>query len=106
MLETISSMLLAVGVGVLGACLLAKGFFQDFWIFTFCFVMASCQYSLLKVRNIVSVLGQLSSSFSMCEIELHSLVYKINRKMITAGAFQLSLSHFRVFNQTQHHQCT
>ena len=48
-LETISSMLLGVGVSVLGACLLAKGFFQDFWIFTFCFVMASCQYSLLKV---------------------------------------------------------
>ena len=50
-LETMSSMLLAVGVGVLGACLLAKGFFEDFWIFTFCFVMASCQYSLLKVKN-------------------------------------------------------
>ena len=100
MLETISSMLLAVGVGVLGACLLAKGFFQDFWIFTFCFVMASSQYSLLKVGNLFGILGKLGSSFRVSEIELCSLVYDINRIVDHFNP------HSRVFNQMQHHQCT
>ncbi len=50
-LETVISVLLAVGVGVLGALLLAMGFYQDFWIFVLCFIMACCQYSLLKVRE-------------------------------------------------------
>ena len=49
MLETFLCILLAVGVGILGAVLLSKQFYYDFWIFAFCFVMASCQYSLLKV---------------------------------------------------------
>ena len=47
-LENLVSILLAVAVGVLGALLLSQGFFKDFWIFVFCFVMASCQYSLMK----------------------------------------------------------
>lgn len=42
------SVLLATAVGVLGVILLSHGFFRDFWVFNLCFVMASCQYSLLK----------------------------------------------------------
>ena len=49
LIETVISVVLAVGVGVLGAMLLTHQFYVDFWIFVLCFVMASCQYSLLKV---------------------------------------------------------
>ena len=48
-IENVISVLLAAGVGILGALLLSNGFFKDFWIFVFCFVMGSCQYSLVKV---------------------------------------------------------
>ncbi|KAK2158889.1 hypothetical protein LSH36_162g06020, partial [Paralvinella palmiformis] len=48
LIETVISVVLAVGVGVLGAMLLTHQFYVDFWIFVLCFVMASCQYSLLK----------------------------------------------------------
>ena len=48
MIETLISTFLAVAVGVLGVTLLLSGFFYDFWIFLLCFVMAGCQYSLLK----------------------------------------------------------
>lgn len=37
-------------VAFLGYLLLLKGFFTDIWVFQFCLVIASCQYSLLKVR--------------------------------------------------------
>jgi len=47
--EMIISILLAVGVCLLGSVLLAHGFFHDFAIFWLCFVIAGCQYSLLKV---------------------------------------------------------
>lgn len=46
--ENVLSVALAVLVAVLGALCLSKGFFQDIYSFLFCFVMASCQYSLLK----------------------------------------------------------
>ena len=48
-LETAISILLAVLVAVLGYRLLAQDFFKDFWIFLFCFVVAGCQFSLVKV---------------------------------------------------------
>ncbi|XP_054937954.1 pecanex-like protein 3 isoform X7 [Physeter macrocephalus] len=35
-------------VAFLGYLLLLKGFFADIWVFQFCLVIASCQYSLLK----------------------------------------------------------
>ncbi|XP_008576930.1 PREDICTED: pecanex-like protein 3 isoform X5 [Galeopterus variegatus] len=35
-------------VAFLGYLLLLKGFFTDIWVFQFCLVIASCQYSLLK----------------------------------------------------------
>ncbi|ELU16306.1 hypothetical protein CAPTEDRAFT_221096 [Capitella teleta] len=47
-IETVASVVLALGVACLGALLLYQGFFRDFWVFLFCFIMASCQYSLLK----------------------------------------------------------
>lgn len=37
-------------VAFLGYLLLLQGFFRDIWVFQFCVVLASCQYSLLKVR--------------------------------------------------------
>ncbi|XP_064488891.1 pecanex-like protein 1 isoform X2 [Ornithodoros turicata] len=46
--ENVLSVALAVLVAVLGALCLSRGFFQDIYSFLFCFVMASCQYSLLK----------------------------------------------------------
>lgn len=36
-------------VAFLGYLLLLQGFFRDIWVFQFCVVIASCQYSLLKV---------------------------------------------------------
>lgn len=47
-MENILSVLLAILVAVLGALCLSRGFFQDIYSFLFCFVMASCQYCLLK----------------------------------------------------------
>lgn len=46
--ETMLSILLGILVSVLGAILLHLGFYEDLLAFIFCFVMASCQYSLLK----------------------------------------------------------
>ncbi|XP_065348077.1 pecanex-like protein 1 isoform X3 [Cloeon dipterum] len=46
--ESVLSVFLAVMVGVLGALLMSKGFLEDALVFVFCFVIASCQYSLLK----------------------------------------------------------
>uniref|UniRef100_A0A6Q2ZN15 Pecanex-like protein n=1 Tax=Esox lucius TaxID=8010 RepID=A0A6Q2ZN15_ESOLU len=39
---------LASMVAFLGFLLLLEGFFRDIWVFQFCLVIASCQYSLLK----------------------------------------------------------
>ncbi|XP_022800219.1 pecanex-like protein 1 isoform X2 [Stylophora pistillata] len=46
--EAIMCVLLAVLVAVLGYWLLLADFFRDFWIFVFCFVLAGCQFSLIK----------------------------------------------------------
>lgn len=45
------AVLLAVLVAFLGSVLLIHGFFTDIWVFQFCLVIASCQYSLLKVKK-------------------------------------------------------
>ncbi|XP_064603904.1 pecanex-like protein 1 isoform X2 [Liolophura sinensis] len=47
-IDTSAAVLLAIGVGALGALLLSQNFFQDICIFLFCSIIASCQYSLLK----------------------------------------------------------
>ncbi|GLV35789.1 pecanex [Carabus blaptoides fortunei] len=46
--ETIVSSLLGICVACFGATLLHLGFYKDLLAFIFCFVVASCQYSLLK----------------------------------------------------------
>ncbi|KAG9336755.1 hypothetical protein JZ751_003103 [Albula glossodonta] len=51
-LENVLAVVLAVLVAFLGSVLLVHGFFTDIWVFQFCLVIASCQYSLLK--NIAS----------------------------------------------------
>lgn len=43
---------LAFLVAFLGFILLNHGCFKDIWVFQFCMVIASCQYSLLKVRKV------------------------------------------------------
>ncbi|XP_060727549.1 pecanex-like protein 1 isoform X5 [Tachysurus vachellii] len=47
-LENVLAVVLAVLVAFLGSVLLIHGFFTDIWVFQFCLVIASCQYSLLK----------------------------------------------------------
>ncbi|XP_071961858.1 pecanex-like protein 1 isoform X2 [Antedon mediterranea] len=47
-LESIFATFLAILVALLGYGVLTSQNLQDFWIFCFCFVIASCQYSLLK----------------------------------------------------------
>ncbi|XP_078349641.1 pecanex-like protein 1 isoform X3 [Oculina patagonica] len=47
-IEAVVSVLLAIFVAVLGYWLLLADFFKDFWIFVFCFVLAGCQFSLIK----------------------------------------------------------
>ncbi|XP_062378734.1 LOW QUALITY PROTEIN: pecanex-like protein 1 [Sardina pilchardus] len=47
-LENVLAVVLAVLVAFLGSLLLVQGFFTDIWVFQFCLVIASCQYSLLK----------------------------------------------------------
>ncbi|XP_076024488.1 pecanex-like protein 3 isoform X2 [Genypterus blacodes] len=46
--ENVFAVVLASLVAFLGFLLLHQGFFRDIWVFQFCLVIASCQYSLLK----------------------------------------------------------
>ncbi|XP_048259849.1 pecanex-like protein 1 isoform X1 [Haliotis rufescens] len=46
--ENIVAVLMAVAVGALGALVLSCNFYHDIWIFVFCFIIAGCQYCLLK----------------------------------------------------------
>lgn len=46
--ETLLAIILSIMVACLGATLLHMGFYEDLFALIFCFVMASCQYSLLK----------------------------------------------------------
>ncbi|XP_069494698.1 pecanex-like protein 1 isoform X2 [Ambystoma mexicanum] len=47
-IENILAVILAMLVAFLGSILLIEGFFKDIWVFQFCLVIASCQYSLIK----------------------------------------------------------
>uniref|UniRef100_A0AAQ5Y0N1 Pecanex-like protein n=1 Tax=Amphiprion ocellaris TaxID=80972 RepID=A0AAQ5Y0N1_AMPOC len=47
-LENLVAVFMAFLVSFLGFVLLNHGCFKDFWVFQFCLVIASCQYSLLK----------------------------------------------------------
>ncbi|CAG00529.1 unnamed protein product, partial [Tetraodon nigroviridis] len=46
--ENVFAVVLASLVAFLGFLLMLQGFFRDIWVFQFCLVIASCQYSLLK----------------------------------------------------------
>ncbi|XP_034954053.1 pecanex-like protein 3 [Zootoca vivipara] len=46
--ENVFVVVLVSLVAFLGYLLLLQGFFRDIWVFQFCVVIASCQYSLLK----------------------------------------------------------
>ncbi|XP_074596027.1 pecanex [Brevipalpus obovatus] len=46
--ELMSSIFLAVCVAILGSVIIEKGLFTDLWLFLFCFVICSSQYTLLK----------------------------------------------------------
>uniref|UniRef100_A0A672ZHD9 Pecanex-like protein n=1 Tax=Sphaeramia orbicularis TaxID=375764 RepID=A0A672ZHD9_9TELE len=46
--ENVFAVVLASLVAFLGFLLLLQGYFRDIWVFQFCLVIASCQYSLLK----------------------------------------------------------
>lgn len=50
-LENLLAVVMASLVSFLGFVLLNHGCFKDFWVFQFCLVIASCQYSLLKVKS-------------------------------------------------------
>lgn len=51
LLENLLAVFMAALVSFLGFLLLNHGCFKDFWVFQFCLVMASCHYSLLKVKT-------------------------------------------------------
>ncbi|XP_055329491.1 pecanex-like protein 1 isoform X2 [Paramacrobiotus metropolitanus] len=46
--ECVLAVIMCGCVGAAGGLLLAKGFYHDLWAFALCFVMAGCQYSLVK----------------------------------------------------------
>lgn len=46
--QSILSVILATLVALLGYILLSRDYFYDFWLFVMCFVIAKCQFSLLK----------------------------------------------------------
>ncbi|XP_066467539.1 pecanex-like protein 2 [Tiliqua scincoides] len=46
--ENVLAILLVVFVSFLGFLIMNQGFCKDIWVFLFCLIMASCQYSLLK----------------------------------------------------------
>ncbi|XP_061167093.1 pecanex-like protein 1 [Saccostrea echinata] len=47
-IENLITVLIAIMVGALGALVLTRNFYHDIWVFVFCFIIAGCQYSLLK----------------------------------------------------------
>ncbi|KAG7261021.1 hypothetical protein CRUP_012893, partial [Coryphaenoides rupestris] len=53
-LENLVAVFMGFLVSFLGFLLLNRGCFQDFWVFQFCLVIASCQYSLLKFCLVIA----------------------------------------------------
>lgn len=50
--QAMIAVLLATLVALLGYMLLSRNYFYDFWLFVLCFVIAKCQFSLLKVSSL------------------------------------------------------
>lgn len=85
MTENMVAVFLAVLVAFLGFVLLNEGCFKDIWVFQFCLVIASCQYSLLKVPH--------SSFYSLSLLKMNLLL----------GCLLKHLVFYRVFSQMQLH---
>ncbi|OWF38383.1 pecanex-like protein 1 [Mizuhopecten yessoensis] len=47
-IENIVAVIISVAVAALGALVLSSNFYHDLSVFLFCFIIASCQYSLVK----------------------------------------------------------
>lgn len=47
-MDCLAAVVLAVAVGATGGALLCQNYVSDVWAFLLCFIMAGCQYSLLK----------------------------------------------------------
>ena len=61
---------MAIMVAVLGVLVLNTGCYHDISIFLFCFVMAGCQYGLLKVRYSVDDIILFVTHFSLSVVYL------------------------------------
>lgn len=85
MTENMVAVFLAFLVAFLGFVLLNEGCFKDIWVFQFCLVIASCQYSLLKVLH--------SSFYSLSLLKMNLLL----------GCLLKPLMFYRVFSQMQLH---
>uniref|UniRef100_A0A8K9XKX4 Pecanex-like protein n=1 Tax=Oncorhynchus mykiss TaxID=8022 RepID=A0A8K9XKX4_ONCMY len=104
-LENILSVVLAVLVAFLGSILLVGGFFTDIWVFQFCLVIASCQYSLLKVhflkKNVFShghnriIAYSRPIYFCLCCVLIWMLDYVSDR----TGSARFTLYGVAVFSQ-------
>uniref|UniRef100_A0A8C1AUQ0 Pecanex-like protein n=1 Tax=Cyprinus carpio carpio TaxID=630221 RepID=A0A8C1AUQ0_CYPCA len=70
--ENMVAVFLAFLVAFLGFVLLNEGCFKDIWVFQFCLVIASCQYSLLK-----SVQPDAASPTHVSFLEKHSRKFHI-----------------------------
>lgn len=94
MLENVLAVLLAVLVAFLGSVLLVHGFFTDIWVFQFCLVIASCQYSLLKVNIAASHTIQYFPLEADCTLSVLLLLDSISRcNSIKVSWCRCSLNH-------------
>uniref|UniRef100_A0A4W6EQF1 Pecanex-like protein n=1 Tax=Lates calcarifer TaxID=8187 RepID=A0A4W6EQF1_LATCA len=69
-LENLVAVFMAFLVSFLGFVLLNHGCFKDFWVFQFCLVIASCQYSLLKGHNQLVAYGRAAYFCIFCALNL------------------------------------
>uniref|UniRef100_A0A8B9SAN8 Pecanex-like protein n=1 Tax=Apteryx owenii TaxID=8824 RepID=A0A8B9SAN8_APTOW len=65
-LENVLAVILAILVAFLGSVLLIEGFFKDIWVFQFCLVIASCQYSLNDLILLCNKLPSYSRPVYFC----------------------------------------
>uniref|UniRef100_A0A8D3D6M2 Pecanex-like protein n=1 Tax=Scophthalmus maximus TaxID=52904 RepID=A0A8D3D6M2_SCOMX len=80
--ENVFAVVLASLVAFLGFLLLLQGFFRDIWVFQFCLVIASCQYSLLKVLHLrISCLTSLS--YNCLKLGRDSMILSYNMLSVT-----------------------
>lgn len=124
LLENLVTVLIAVIVGALGALVLTRNFYHDILVFVFCFIMAGCQYSLLKVRSyrginlrpikfisqkILTKRSELLKVLALELLHLHTTQWYSLRKLFLKFyliIFFFIIIIFRVSSQMQLHPCT